>query len=101
MINWREGLAGFVGASRYLIKNVFEFQYSKTTATPATGRGFGVSGIVDSSGQGVIASIDATGQGVFGNISGTFGVLAIMDNSGQGVIGNMDTSGQGVIGDIL
>ncbi len=103
MINWRGGLAGFVGASRNIIKAVFNFQYSNTSTfvPPATGKGFGVSAILDNSGQGVIAKMDATGQGVKGVIGNTFGVSAIMDSSGQGVKGSMDVTGQGVKGHIV
>lgn len=36
MINWRSGKAGFVGASKRLIKGFFSYQYSVTTATVVT-----------------------------------------------------------------
>jgi len=34
MINWREGKAAFVGASKYFLKGVFSFSRSVTTAAP-------------------------------------------------------------------
>ena len=34
MINWRTGLAGFVGGSKHLLKGFFSYQYSVTTETP-------------------------------------------------------------------
>lgn len=32
MINWREGKAGFVGGSKRLIKGIFRYAYSVTSA---------------------------------------------------------------------
>jgi len=102
-IKWREGIGAFVGASRYIIKGVFGFRYTKTSVfiPPVTGKGFGVSAIMDASGQGVMGSMDTTGQGVLARIDATYGVSGIMDNSGQGVKGSMDVTGQGVKGHIV
>ena len=65
------------------------------------GKGFGVSGIIDSIGQGVTGSISDIGQGVLARIDSTFGVSGVIDSSGQGVIGSIDSIGQGVKGRML
>lgn len=103
MINlkWREGLSALAGASRYIVKGVFQFRYTKTSIAPATGDGFGVSGVMDATGQGVLGSMDATGQGVLARIDATYGVSGIIDATGQGVTGEMDTTGQGVKGHLI
>ena len=59
---------------------------------------FGVSSIIDSTGQGIAGAISSIGQGVTGSITASFGVSSIIDNTGQGVVGEIDETGQGVTG---
>jgi len=92
MINWRNGKAAFVGASRYLIKGFFEFQHSKTSedVVAPTDVAFGVSGVIDANGIGVSGVINAGGAGLFGSVS----------KSGNGSVGAISESGAGIIGQI-
>ena len=97
MINWRTGLAGFVGASRYLIRGIFSYQHSVTTEVVAVTRTtFSVFSLIDTSGQGLTSNIDATGQGLTSLIGQTLSVLSLIDNSGQGLTSLIDATGQGV-----
>ena len=51
--------------------------------------GFGVAGLIDSTGQGVGAIISNTGLGTKGNISDSMGVLGVIDVTGKGVKGDI------------
>jgi hypothetical protein len=100
MIFWREGKAAFVGASKYLIKGVFQLQYSVTSAfMGAPTVSFGVLGQIDESG-GVYGKVSTPELGLTGAISATgTGLLGQADDSG-GVYGSITTPGKGIFGDI-
>ena len=67
--NWRDGLAGFVGGAKTLIKGVFQYSHTVTTeAVIITPKSFGVFSVIDADGQGLTSLIDATGQGVESDI---------------------------------
>lgn len=95
MIFWRDGKAGFVGAAKRLIKGVFSFQHSVTSADVVDEPSFGVQALIDGTGQGLEGIITSSGQGVEGLIQNSFAVQAII-NIGQSVEGIIDPTGQGV-----
>lgn len=69
MISWREGLGGFVGSSKQLIKGVFSFSHTVTTAianppeivdgiiSTMTQDGFGTTGQITSDGDGITSTM--------------------------------------------
>ncbi len=101
MLNWRNGKGGFVGGLKHLIKGVFRYNHTITTATiVANPKAFGVISLIDDSGQGLTSSIDATGQGLESSITASFGVISFIDSSGQGLTSLINTDGKGVESDI-
>ena len=101
MINWRSGIAGFVGSSKYIIKGFFNYAYSVTSEDVIVDlKGFGVFSAIDDSGQGLRSAIDATGQGINSLITPSLGVVSLVDNSGQGVFSLINVDGKGVESDI-
>ena len=101
MINWRSGIAGFKGASKYLIKGFFSYAYSVTSADIILDlKGFGVFSAIDDSGQGLSSAIDASGQGLNSLITPSLGVVSLIDASGQGLTSLINVDGQGVESDI-
>ena len=102
MINWRNGKAAFVGASRYIIKGFFEFQHSKTSEDVVVPSDvtFGVFGAIDAGGIGIRGSISSSGQGVLGRIDNSFGISSIIDSDGLGIQGDVNDRGKGIIGKI-
>lgn len=101
MINWSDGIAGFVGASKYLIKGFFSFTTTVTTEDVVVDlKAFGVISLIDNSGQGVSSAIDVSGQGVTSLINPGLSVVSLIDNRGQGLTSLIDTEGEGVESDI-
>ena len=97
MINWREGKAGFVGGSKRLIKGVFNFAYSGTSAivlppviiagiiSSMTEDGFGTTGIITADGGGIVSTM--TNNGIISSMSdyGSY-ALSTITSDGDGVI---------------
>jgi len=74
MITWRQGLGGFNGGSKYLIKGVFSYSYAIASAIVVTVPDtFGVTGVIKAT-IGVSSSNISNGQGVSGKIANTIGV---------------------------
>lgn len=100
MINWRNGLAGFVGASKHFIKGFFSPVHSVPAAVVATEDStFGVFGLIQERGKGVTGTITES-LGVTGTITDTFGQYGMIQERGKGVTGTIDEDGQGVTGTI-
>jgi len=81
MINWRSGKAAFVGASKYLIKGVFSFSRSLTSAAPAPPTPdcfIGFEGPID---------VDDTILGFEGPITDTIGFIGVINDDPLGFIG--------------
>ena len=89
MINWRNGKAGFVGGLKYIIKGVFQFAHSITSATPpsvdAPLTSFAVSSLISSDGSGIRS-----------NIGSTLGIESAISSDGLGVRSNMSNAGLGL-----
>jgi len=96
MINWREGKAGFVGSSKRLIKGVFSYVYTATSAfvlipdiingilSPMTSDGFGTTGVITSDGDGVLSTMENSG------------IISIMTDYGDYALSTIDTDGGGI-----
>ena len=92
MINWRSGIAGFKGASKYLIKGFFSYAYSATSDDPIQPDApFGVS---------VRGIISGNGEAVAGLILSSFAIAGNIDPDGAGVHGFIDINGEAVAGEI-
>lgn len=100
MINWRNGKGGFVGGLKHLIKSVFQYAHTITTATiiirePAS---FAVQSLIDSNGSSVMSSINANGLSVPSTMLNSFGVQSIIREGGQGLLSSFDQAGQSTTG---
>jgi len=100
MINWREGKAGFVGGSKRLIKGVFSYVYTVTSAfvvipdivdgvvSSMTSDGFGTTGIMTSDGGGIVSTM--TDGGIISTMSDYGGyALSTITTDGDGIISTL------------
>jgi len=96
MIKWRSGLAGFAGGSKRLIKGVFSYVYTVTSAfvvipeitdgviSSMTEDGFGVTGIITSDGGGIISTM--SNDGIISTLSDYGGyALSTITTDGNGI----------------
>ena len=101
MINWRDGKAGFVGASKRLIRGVFQYSYTVTTETVVTqGPGFGVGSVIRNNGVGKLGLMNNDGVGESGSIVLGFGVGSVIRNNGVGKTSLINNDGVGKEGEI-
>ena len=101
MINWRDGKAGFVGASKRFIKGVFRFAHTVTTASEVRAApGFGVGSRMTNTGIGKTGTVANDGIGQAGAIVFGFGVASWITNQGIGTTGTITNDGIGKTGDI-
>jgi hypothetical protein len=101
MINWRDGKAGFVGASKRFIKGFFEYAHAVTTDSVINpGPGFGVGSVITNNGIGTTGTVANDGIGQAGAIVFGFGVGSRMTNHGIGTTGTISNDGIGKVGDI-
>lgn len=97
MINWREGKAGFVGASKRLIKGVFQFAHTLTSAGPTVAPiGAGILSVMNIAGAGGSSLMSTTGEGISSKMLLGAGVLSTMETDGIGVSSAMSTTGIGI-----
>ena len=89
MINWRNGKGGFVGGLKYIIKGVFQFAHSVTSASPVGPTPDCFVGFI-----GAITDPVMEPCGFIGAMTDTTGLIGSVDDTGLGLIGAMtDTSG--------
>ena len=101
MLNWRNGKAGFVGGLKYLIKGVFRYAHTVTTADVITqGPGEGTNGSITDNGIGLSGLINSDGIGQNGIILLGFGASSIISDNGIGKTGLINNDGIGKNGDI-
>lgn len=97
MIRWREGKAGFIGASKRLIKGVFTYSYQiATTFVQVIFPGAGIQSTMDIDGGGVNSLADSTGGGISSKMLTGSGLSSVMSTEGVGVDSQMDATGSGI-----
>jgi len=96
VINWRKGLGGFAGGSKTLIKGVFSYVYTVTSAfvlipditdgivSTMTSDGFGTTGVITSDGGGIVS------------IMGNDGIISTMSDYGDYALSTITTDGDGI-----
>jgi len=83
MINWRRGKAGFVGASKRLIKGFFDFRFSLSTAIilPSPPIAVPIDSLIDPNGLSLNSGMTSDGVIITSLIAGTL-------IEGTSIIGN-------------
>ena len=101
MINWRNGKAGFVGASKYIIKGLFQYAHSVTSESAVTPDSFfSVIGLINTAGQNVEGKIVDVALSVSGIITEITSVSGLIIEEPLNVLGKIDADGISVKGDI-
>jgi len=98
MINWRIGKAGFVGASKYLIKGFFNYAYSVTSAeviTPSVTTG--LQSTISASNLGLSSPVSGDVLGLVSQINQDFSVLSLISSSNLGLQSTIDGNVLGLI----
>ena len=97
MINWREGKAGFVGASKRLIKGFFNLSYTLTSiALDPPESSVSLLCRIKEAGQSVNSLMVSEGQSVTSSIEQTTSLLSWIDSRGQSIISTINTEGVSV-----
>jgi len=97
IINWRKGLAGFVGASKYAIKGVFSYAYSITSASPVSPDCiFQVTARISDATEQVRSVIDSNGQRIKAEIVDLQQVRADINDTVEQLRAKIDSNGQRV-----
>ncbi len=98
MINWRNGRATFVGASKYLIKGFFNFAHSITSESVDVVPDCvtSVNSLIDGAGLSVRSKIDHNGLSVECRIDVITSVDSLIDGLGISIRSKIDHRGLGV-----
>ncbi len=101
MISWRDGKAGFVGASKYLIKGLFSYRHSVTSEVPITADSFyASSGVINANALATIGMIIEEGGASTSLITDTFSSSGKIDDNAISSTGIIDPEGSASKGDI-
>lgn len=98
MINWRTGIAGFVGASKHLIRGFFSYSHSATSedvVVPSVTTG--LRSLILASELGLLSTIDGNSLGLSSPIVKEFSVLSSISSSNLGLKSTIDGNVLGLI----